>query len=211
MSSSQVSRAAKLLDEEIHAWRTRLLGLCPYIILDARYEKVRHGGRVVSSAVLIAVGVGEDGKRSVLGVSVALSEAEVHWRDFLASLEDRGLHGMELIVSDDHKGLAAARKARFPSVPWQRCQFHLQRNAVAYVPKVSMRAEVAESIRAIFDAPNEEEARRLLRMTVKENASKAPQLAAWMEENVPEGLTVFGIPRALPPFVPLQYARAAIP
>ena len=98
---------------------------------------MRHGGAVVSCAVLIAVGVNGEGWRSVLGVSVSLSEAEVHWRDFFAGLQGRGLHGVELIISDDHAGLKAAREARFPGVPWQRCQFHLQQNAGHYVPRVA--------------------------------------------------------------------------
>ena len=123
-------------------------------VKDARYEKIRQGGAVVSCAMLIAVGVTEDGRRSVLGASVSLSEAEVHWRDFFAGLQGRGLHGVELIISDDHAGLKAAREARFPGVPWQRCQFHLQRNAGQYVPKLSLRAEVARELRAIFDAPD---------------------------------------------------------
>jgi putative transposase len=125
VTSSQVSRAAAELDAELEAWRNRPLTEHPYLILDARYEKIRHAGSVVSCAVLIAIGVNDLGKRSVLGVSVSLSEAEVHWREFLASLQDRGLHGVKLVVSDDHKGLKAAREARFTGVPWQRCQFRL--------------------------------------------------------------------------------------
>ena len=150
VSSADVSRAAALLDEELESWRTRSLGKVPYLVLDARYEKVRHGGQVVSCAVLVAVGVLGDGRRSVLGVSVALSEAEVHWREFLSSLMERGLHGVRLVVSDDHEGLKKARRAVLPSVPWQRCQFHLQQNAGHYVPRVAMRREVAAAIRA-FD------------------------------------------------------------
>lgn len=100
VTSSQVSRAAEALDDELGKWRTRPLGETPYLILDARYEKVRHGGSVVPCAVLVAIGVGPDGKRSVLGVSVSLSEAEVHWREFLTSLQARGLHGVKMVVSD---------------------------------------------------------------------------------------------------------------
>ena len=110
----------------------------------------------------MALGVGVDGKRTVLGVSTALSEAEVHWRAFLESLSARGLHGVQLITSDDHSGLRAALRAVFPSVPWQRCQFHLQRNAQAYVPHVTQRKEVAQDIRDIFNAPSRPEADRLL-------------------------------------------------
>jgi len=121
VSSADVSRATALLDEELEAWRNRPLGRVPYLILDARYEKVRHGGSVRDCAVLIAIGVLPEGKRSILGVSVSLSEAEVHWREFLGSLIQRGLHGVELITSDAHEGLRAARKACFSGVPWQRC------------------------------------------------------------------------------------------
>ena len=196
VSSTQVSRAAKLLDEELTAWRNRKIAETRYLILDARYEKVRQSGSVVSCAVLIAVGVDTEGHRSVLGVSVSLSEAEVHWRDFLASLQERGLHGVQLIVSDDHAGLKAAREARFAGVPWQRCQFHLQQNAVQYVPRTAMRAEVAADVRAVLDAPDRAEADRRLQLTVKKYEKAAPKLATWLQDNVPEGLTVFGIPAA---------------
>ncbi|TKB05446.1 transposase, partial [Desulforhopalus sp. IMCC35007] len=138
-------------------WRERPLEAFPYVYLDARYEKVRHGGVVVSSAVLVAIGVSSTGHREVLGVSVKLSENEVHWRDFLSSLKDRGLHGVKLFISDAHEGLKAARRAIFPTVPWQRCQFHLQQNAQNYVPRRRMKQEVAERIRSIFTAPNDEE------------------------------------------------------
>jgi transposase-like protein len=194
VSSTQVSRAMKLLDQELSAWRQRPIGEVPYLVLDARYEKVRHGGSVVSCAVLIAVGVAPDGHRVLLGVSVSLSEAEVHWREFLGSLQDRGLHGVKLIVSDDHSGLKAAREARFASVPWQRCQFHLQQNAGHYVPRISMRSEVARDLRAIFDAPDREEADRRLKLAEQKYEKTAPKLAAWMAANVPEGLTVFTLP-----------------
>jgi transposase-like protein len=196
VSSTQVSRAAVLLDEELHAWRNRPLGEAPYLILDARYEKVRHGGSVVPCAVLVAIGVSPEGTRSILGVSVSLSEAEVHWRDFLASLQDRGLHGVRYIVSDDHAGLKQARQARFAGVPWQRCQFHLAQNAMQYVPTLAMRKEVARDLRGVLDASDRSEADRQLDRIVKKYADSAPRLAAWLEENVPEALTVLGLPAA---------------
>lgn len=154
VSSSEVSRATKLLDEELVQWRQRPLKLFKYLILDARYEKVRQGGSVVDSAVLVAYGVDDKGIRHILGTSVSLSEAEVHWRGFLDGLVSRGLHGLLCITSDAHAGLKAAIRAVFPGVPWQRCQFHLQQNAQAYVPKKSMKAEVADDIRHIFNAPD---------------------------------------------------------
>ena len=195
VSSSEVSRAAALLDEELARWRSRPLGEMAYVTLDASYEKMRHGGCVVDCAVLLATGVrADDGKRTVLGVSVSLSEAEVHWRKFLASLQERGLRGVKLVTSDDHKGLKAGLTARMPGVPWQRCQFHLQQNAQAYVPKVSMRREVAQGLRDVFNAPDRAEADRQLGLFVERYRAKAPSLAAWAEENVPEGLTVFMLP-----------------
>ncbi len=128
VSSGQVSQAAQQLDETLEAWLKRPLAACPYVYLDARYERVRQAGLVQKAAVLIAVGVDAAGKRSVLGVSVALSEHEVHWREFLQSLVARGLCGVRLVVSDAHEGLKAARLAVFGGVPWQRCQFHLHPN-----------------------------------------------------------------------------------
>lgn len=195
VSSAQVSRASQLLDEELEIWRNRPLGKIPYLVLDARYEKVRHGGHIVDVALLIAVGVQADGKRAVLGVSVSLSEAEVHWRSFLTALLERGLHGVALIVSDDHAGLKQARQATLPSVPWQRCQCHLQRNAQAYVPQLALRAEVAQAIRDIFNAPDKTEAERMLDRLVDRYQHKAPKLAEWAQENIPQGLTVFSLPQ----------------
>jgi len=194
ISSQQVSRASKLLDDELEAWRTRPLKEYPYVILDARYEKVRQSGQVRSCALLQATGVDCSGRRSVLGVSVSLSEAEVHWRDFLRSLVKRGLEGVRMITSDDHAGLKAAREAVFAGVPWQRCQFHLQQNAGAYVPRVDMREQVATDIRAIFNARDLVEAQGLLSKAVKSYSESAPKLAAWMETDLPEGLSVFVLP-----------------
>ncbi len=191
VSSTQVSRAAELLDEELQAWRERPLETVPYVILDARYEKVRHGGSVRDCAVLIATGILENGQRSILGVSVSLSEAEVHWRSFLKSLIDRGLHGVQLIVSDDHAGLKQARKACFAGVAWQRCQFHLLQNALNYVPKITMRPEVIQDLRNVLNAADRHEADRLLKLMVEKYAETAPDLSRWLETNVAESLTVF--------------------
>jgi transposase-like protein len=196
VSTAQVTRAAQELDDQLEAWRTRPLGQVRSLILDARYEKVRHGGSVVSCAILTAIGVLPDGHRSILGVSCSLSEAEVHWRQFLESLIARGLHGVTFIVSDDHAGLRAAREALFSGTPWQRCQFHLAQNAMAYVPKVSMRQHVAQGLRTIFNAADREEADRRLRDLVATYRDAAPTLATWLETNVPEGLTVFMLPQA---------------
>ena len=120
--------------------------------LDAYYEQVPEDGQVRHLAVLVAVAVTPTGKREILGVSVSLSEHEIHWRTFLESLKKRGLGGVQLITSDDHAGLRAAWLAVFGGIPWQRCQFHLQQNAQAYVPHKDMQSEVADDIRTIFNA-----------------------------------------------------------
>jgi transposase-like protein len=194
VTSMQVSRAVQALDEELTKWRNRPLGEFTYLLLDARYEKVRIGGAVASCALLVAVGISPDGQRSILGVSVSLSEAEVHWREFLASLQARGLHGVRLITSDDHAGLTQALAARFSGVPWQRCQFHLAKNLLDHVPKNLPQDEVSRELRSVFNAPDRPEAERLLERMVDKYAKLAPKLSTWLEENVPQGLTVFDFP-----------------
>jgi transposase-like protein len=194
VSSTQVSRATRQLDEVLEAWRTQPLGEIVYLYLDARYEKVRIEGQIRDAAILMAVGVGLDGKRRVLGVSVSLSEAQEHWRNFMESLLERGLKGVKLIISDDHAGLRKARQALFTGVPWQRCQFHLQQNASQYVPRKKMLQEVSADIRGIFQAPNREQAEAYLKQVVDKYASSASALANWLEVSIPEGLTVFAFP-----------------
>jgi len=191
ISSSTVSRLATQLDEELQRWRQRPLGEVPYLVLDARYEHVRRAGTVVDMALLIAIGITSDGHRTVLGVSVSDSEAEVHWREFFKSLVARGLRGVRYIVSDAHEGLRAARQACFSGVPWQRCQFHLMQNAMGYIPSEDMHDEVVADLRDIFAAPDRAEADRRLQGAVNKYAERAPKLADWMEVNVPESLTVF--------------------
>lgn len=194
VSSSQVSRAAALLDETLQAWRDRPLGIIPYLYLDARYENVRQDGQIRDAAILIASGVDLHGKRQILGLSVSLSEAEVHWRTFLQSLVARGLSGIQLIISDDHAGLKAARRAVFGGVPWQRCQFHLQQNASAYVHRKNMQREVADDIRTVFNAPDRPTAEAYLAKLVRKYQQTASRLADWLEKNIPQGLTVFNFP-----------------
>jgi len=194
ISAMQVSRGTKQLDEILQQWRGRPLGEIRYLFLDARYEKVRESGQIRDAAVLIATGISPEGERQVLGVSVSLSEHQVHWRDFLQSLRDRGMRGVKLIISDAHEGLGAARRGIFGSIPWQRCQFHLQQNAGAYVPRQSMRTEVAADIRNIFNAPDRSTAEKYLQMAVQKYAKSAPRLSAWLEANLAEGFTVFDFP-----------------
>lgn len=194
ISSSEVSRVAAELDKELQAWRNRPLGEIKYLVLDARYEKIRQGGCVVDCAVLIAIGIDLEGHRSVLGVSVSVSEAEVHWREFFKSLLARGMHGVELISSDAHAGMAAARKACFAGVPWQRCQFHLQKNALDHAPTEAIKGQVSEDLKGVFDAPDADRAQAELKRVTDKYRKSAPKLATWIEENIPEGLTVFRVP-----------------
>ena len=194
ISAMQVSRAAAQLDEVLQQWRERPLGAITYLYVDARYEKVREASQVRDAAVLVASGITPAGERQVLGVSVSLSEHETHWKAFLQGLKDRGMHGVQLVISDDHAGLGAARRAVLGSVPWQRCQFHLQQNAGAYVPRQAMRAEVAAEIRAMFNATDRPSAEQFLQAAIQKYAVSAPRLSAWLEDNLAEGFTVFDFP-----------------
>jgi transposase-like protein len=196
VSREKVSQVAQDLDEELEKWRQRALGEIKYMVVDARYEKVRVDNLVRDCALLVAFGVQCDGKRTVLGVSVSLSEAECHWRDFFRSLKKRGLHGLKMITSDAHSGLKAALKTEFSGIPWQRCQFHLQQNASSYVPKLDMKKGVAEDIRNIFNAPDLENATRLLDGVVDKYEKSASKLSSWMADNIPESFTCFSIPPA---------------
>jgi transposase-like protein len=194
LSSTQVSRAAKLLDTELDAWRTRPLGEFRHLFIDARYEKEREGGVVRDVAIFAAIGVDADGARRVLGVSADPSEAEIHWRTFLDSLVARGLRGVASITSDDHAGLGAARKAVFPGALWQRCQFHLAQNAIHQAPNNAIRKRIGAELRRVWNAANLQAAEEELKRLVEFYRPTAPRLATWLERNVPEGLTVFALP-----------------
>ena len=191
VTSCQVSRLTAELDDQFEQWRNRPLPQIAFIILDATYIKVRINGAVRDCAVFTAIGIRRsDGKRIALGVSAAISEAEPHWRAFITTLKARGIGIPDLVTSDAHEGLKAALRATLPSTPWQRCQFHLQQNAQAYVPQLSMRASVAADIRSIFncqDLPHAEE--RLAQLVVKYEKTAA-SLSKWMETAIPQGLAV---------------------
>ena len=193
VSASQVSKATAALDGVFKEWRERRLDTpVDFLLVDARYEKVRRDGQVLDTALLVAYGIQPDGHRRVLGVSVSHSEAEVHWRAFFESLTARGLHGLKMIISDSHSGMQAARRAVFPSVPWQRCQFHIQKNASAHIPRKAMQTEVHRDIRNIFAMPSREEAQDMLKRTVtRYREDKHTELADWMGNEIQEGFTVF--------------------
>lgn len=194
ISSTQVSRLTKELDQEFEAFRERPLKYFPYITLDAIYLKVRHNGTVIDQSVLIAYGVNSFGRREVLGISVSLSEAEIHWRNFLESLVKRGVSGVKLITSDDHSGLQAARRSVFPSVPWQRCQFHMSQNAQHYAPRKEIRGEIALAMREIFNHSNLESAQEAAQKISRDFARKAPEFVRWLDANINEGLTCYQFP-----------------
>lgn len=179
-----------LINEAMRLERDRHLRAAPY----ERTSEQGYANGYKAKTLRSRMGGVCDGKRDIIGVPVALSEAEVHWRDLLSSLTGRGLHGIKLLVSDSHAGLTSARAAVFPSVPWQRCQFHLQQNAQAYVPRNALKRQVAADIRAIFDAPDESEAKRLIERFTDTYQKSAPKLADWAQTALPQGLAVLALP-----------------
>ena len=191
VTSCQVSRLTAELDAQFEQWRTRPLPQIAFLILDATYIKVRVDGAVRDCAVFSAIGIRRsDGKRMALGVSAAISEAEPHWRAFLNTLKDRGIGIPDMVTSDAHEGLKAALRATLPSTPWQRCQFHLQQNAQAYVPQLAMRASVAADIRSVFNSQDLAHAEERLAQLVVKYEKSAGSLSKWMETAIPQGLTV---------------------
>lgn len=201
ITAEQVSRAMREMDEELDKWRNRPIGSVKVLFADATYHKARVNGVVVSVATFIVAGILEDGHRAILAVDSDLSENEVHWRRVFSNLIKRGMHGVKLLVSDSHDGLCAAREATLNGVPWQRCQMHLQQNAQAYVTKAAFKAEVAEDIRSIFRVGSLVEAKRMLDETVTKYSKCQAKLAAWMEDNIPEGFTVFAFPASVRQFL----------
>ena len=195
ISSTQVSRVTQELDGQFEQFRNRPIGEICYLVCDATYLKVRHNGSVIDMAILLAYGVTPEGNREILGASASLSEAEVHWRAFFENLQSRGMKWLRLIVSDDHAGMRSARMAVFPSVPWQRCQFHMAKNAQSYAPKKTMRAEIADVMREIFTSPTLEMALETKRRAVEKYQKRAPEFAKWLDANIDQGLTIFQFPQ----------------
>jgi len=195
VSHETVSRYASRLDEELEPWRTRELeGEFPYLFLDARYEKVRAEHRIVDMAVLVAIGVNEEGRREVLAVDVAHGESKATWSEFLEGLVDRGLGGVQLITSDAHAGLAEARKEHFSGVMWQRCQRHFLMNVLERVPK-AMETRIHRALRRIWDeADSYPEARTELGALAQGLDEAHPELAEWLEVEGEETLSCFHFP-----------------
>ena len=196
VSKSQVSALTAKLDAEIAEWRQRSLAEeYPYLIVDARYEKVRRGGTVVSQGVLVAVGISAQGYREVLGAWVAESESEASWGAVFSELKQRGLRGVRYVVSDDHAGLVRAIERHFQNVVWQRCQVHFVRNALSLCG-VRERPLVLRMMRTITEAPTREAAQAAMQQAIAELEKKAPKVAQLLEEHGEEILGVYALPEA---------------
>jgi len=195
-SATTISEATARLDEKLKAFFGRRLDEpYPYLIVDARYERVREGGVIASQAVLVAIGVDWEGRRQVLGVEVANRESRSSWREFMAGLRARGLHGVEYVVSDDHAGLKAAIREILPEAAWQRCYVHFLRNALDYLPR-KHDDDCLMELRWFYDRRDIEEVRRDIATWITKWQGKYPKLVAWVEENVEETLTYYRLPRA---------------
>ncbi|MGH9486452.1 MAG: IS256 family transposase [Terriglobales bacterium] len=194
VSKSQVSALSQKLDAEVAEWRQRpLTEAYPYLVIDARYEKVRRGGAVVSQGVLVAVGISASGYREVLGCWVAESESEASWGAVFAELKQRGLSGVRYVVSDDHAGMVKAIGRHFQGVVWQRCQVHFVRNALALCGR-QQRPQVLRLMRAVTESATREGARAALSSAIADLEQKAPKVARLLEEHGEEILGVYALP-----------------
>jgi len=194
-SSSTISRIVQKLDQELAQFaQRRLEEAYPYVVLDARYEKVREDGAVRSQAVLIAIGINWEGRRSVLAVELASRESVSSWKEFLISLRGRSLQGVEFVVSDDHAGLRRAIQEVLPEAVWQRCYVHFLRNALDYLPRKAD-DDCLQELRWIYDRRDAQEARRDLAAWLAKWGNRYPKLCAWVEENIEETLSFYRLPR----------------
>jgi putative transposase len=194
-SSSSVSRIVKTLDEELEKFaQRRLEEPYPYVILDARYEKVREDGAVRSQAVLVAIGINWEGRRNVLAVELAHRESLSSWRELLGSLRQRSLRGVEFVVSDDHAGLRRAIQEVLPEAVWQRCYVHFLRNALDYLPRKAD-DDCLQELRWIYDRRDVQEAGRDLAAWLLKWGKRYAKLCAWVEENIEETFSFYRLPR----------------
>ena len=194
-SASAISAINKTLDESLRRFAERRLDEpYPYLIVDARYERVREAGVIRSQAVLIAIGINWEGRRQVLAVELANRESRSSWRDFLVKLRDRGLHGVEFVVSDDHAGLKAAIREIVAEANWQRCYVHFLRNALDHVPR-KVDDDCLRELRWLYDRRDIAEARRDLAAWLAKWQAKYAKLCAWVEDNIEETLTFYKLPQ----------------
>jgi putative transposase len=193
-SAATVSRINQQLDEDLSKFANRKLEEdYPYLILDARYEKVREDGVIRSQAVQVAIGINQDGRRCVLGVELANRESTTSWRDFLAKLRQRGLRGVEFVATDDHPGLKQAVVEVLPEAAWQRCYVHFLRNALDYLPRKANDDCLVE-LRWLYDRHELEQARQDLAAWLVKWQSKYPKMCAWVEANIEETFTFYRLP-----------------
>jgi transposase-like protein len=194
-SASTISELNTRLDDELEKFaRQRLEGEYPYLILDARYEKVREDGVIRSRAVLVAIGIDWEGRRRILGVELAARESATSWRDFLLGLKQRGLAGVRLAITDDHAGLKRAIAEVLPEAAWQRCYVHFLRNALDHLPRKADDDCLTE-LRWLYDRRDAAEARLHLRAWLGRWAAKYPRLCTWVEEGIEETWTFYRQPR----------------
>jgi putative transposase len=194
-SASAISTINKSLDEALLAFAERRLNEpLPYLILDARYEKVREAGIILSQAVLVAVAVDGEGQRQIIGVDLANRESRTSWRDFLRGLKERGLFGVEFVVSDDHEGLKQAIREVLPGAHWQRCYVHFLRNALDYLSR-KLADDCLQELRWIYDRRELAEARRDIAAWLAKWQAKHSRLCDWVEENIEETLTYYRLPQ----------------
>src|SRR5215472_2819676 len=195
-SASAISNINKSLDEALRGFAHRRLNEpFPYLILDARYERVREAGVIISQAVLIAVAVDGEGRRQILGVDLANRESRTSWRDFLLALKERGLFGVEFAVSDDHEGLKQAIREVLPGAFWQRCYVHFLRNALDHLPR-KLADDCLQELRWIYDRRELVEVRRDIAAWLAKWQAKHSKICDWVEENIEETLTYYRLPLA---------------
>ncbi len=194
-SSATISRATGKLDEELEQFsQRRLEEEYPYLILDARYEKIRENGVITSQAVQVAIGVNWEGRRCVLGVELANRESQSSWKEFLLGLKQRGLHGVQCVLSDDHAGLRKSIPEVLPEASWQRCYVHFLRNALDHLPR-KKDDDCLTELRWIYERRDVEEARRDLGVWLGKWESRYPKLCNWAEANIEETLTFYRLPQ----------------
>jgi transposase-like protein len=194
-SASTISQINKGLDEALSRFAQRRLDEpYPYLILDARYEKVRLDGVIQSQAVLIAIGINWEGRRQILGVRLANRESGTSWKDFLNGLRERGLSGVEFVVSDDHRGIKQALREVVPEAAWQRCYVHFLRNALDYLPRKAD-DDCLQELRWLYDRRDLKEAQQDLAAWLRRWEGRYPRLTDWVEEHIGETLTFYRLPR----------------
>ena len=194
-SASTISAINQRLDEELEGFMCRRLEEeYPYVILDARYERVRQEGIIRSRAALVAIGVDWEGKRQILGVELANRESSSSWKEFLLRLKSRGLRGVIFVVSDDHPGLKSAIAQVLAEASWQRCYVHFLRNALDYLPRKADDDCLTE-LRWFYERRNLEEARRDLAVWLGKWQTKYPKLCEWVENNIEETFTFYRLPK----------------